>query len=107
MSQRRKVWTRTTWRGAGLVELFDLLLDLVAKFEGVGDFVEWFGGAAGADDDDGSVAEQAAEGGFTDFNAFDFGEEHFDCFAADEAGFDYDAAVGDSHFGGVSADHAH
>ena len=91
----------------GLVELFDLLLDSVAEFEGVGDFVERFGGAACADDDDGPVAEQAAGGGFADFDAFDFGEEHFDCFAAEEAGLDYDAAVGDGHFGGVAAEHAH
>ena len=83
-----------------------MLLDLAAEFQGVGDFVEWLGRAAGSDDDDGAVAEHSAEEGLSDFDGFHFVQQHFDGLAAGESRLDNDAVIGDGHFRCVAADHA-
>lgn len=93
-------------RGGWLAGLFDLLLDLAAKFQGMGHLVKWLRSAAGADDDNGAVTEEPAESGFADFDAFHFVEEHFDGFASGDAGLNDDPAVGDGHFRGTAAKHA-
>ena len=69
-------------------------------------FMEAFGGSAGSDHGDGSIAEHAAHAGLADFDGLDFVEEHLDGAAAGDAGLDDDAPGGDGHLGGVAADAA-
>jgi hypothetical protein len=72
-------------------------LDLFPEFEGMLDFFEYFGRAAGAAYDDRSIAQDSSDGGLIDDDAFDSGEEDFGSAAFREARFHNDSLVGDGH----------
>ena len=69
----------------------------------MGDSREGLGGSAGANDNDCPVAEHTAEHRFLDFDAFDLAEHHLDGAAANQADFDDDTVIGDSHFGCIAS----
>ena len=84
----------------------DLALDLRSEFQRVSNLLERFRSAAGAPNDNRSVAEHSAHRGLFHDNAFNSRQEKFEGAAAGEAGFYDHSLVGEDHHSGVALDEA-
>jgi hypothetical protein len=84
----------------------DLALDLRSKFQRVRNFLERFGCAAGAPNDDRSVTENSSHCRFFHDNAFNSRQKELERSAAGETGFYDYSLVGEDHYGGVALDEA-
>ncbi len=81
-------------------------MDLFPEFQGVGDFLEDFGGSAGAADNDRAIAEHSAQRRLFYRDTFNSRQEQLDSAPACQAGLYDHSLISQRHFGGVALDEA-
>jgi hypothetical protein len=84
----------------------DLVLDLLAECQGVGDLFEDFGSAAGAADYDRAIAEHSPHGRLFYSDAFNSRQEQLNGAAARQASLYNHSLISQRHFGGVAPNEA-